>query len=318
MTLYNILKRLVIQVFVIKDYCKQWLIYILNRNVRKNLNNIDVLNVDESIDYIIKNKCSLSRYGDGEFLMVWQYITGEKFMNDLYFQKYDPDLGRRLTEILKDNDYMNSKHAVGISYSYYKGVNGMTFDTRRFLYYYINKHHKLMLSSINTDRQYLNSELSRFYITRKNKKLSRKIVGLLSKIWYGRNICFIEGEQSRLGVGNDLFNNANSIHRILCPSENAFRKYDEILNAAIQMPKDTLFIIALGMAATVLAYDLSKHGYQALDLGHIDIEYEWMLMGVKHKVPVPHKYTNEVNGGKNPDAISDLCYNSQIKYRIGC
>ena len=34
-------------------------------------------------------------------------------------------------------------------------------------------------------------------------------------IWEGRDIIFIEGEKSRLGVGNDLFDNAQSIHRIL-------------------------------------------------------------------------------------------------------
>ena len=36
-------------------------------------------------------------------------------------------------------------------------------------------------------------------------------------------------------------------------------------------------LIALGPTATILAYDLAEKGVQALDVGHIDIEYEWFL-----------------------------------------
>ena len=40
----------------------------------------------------------------------------------------------------------------------------------------------------------------------------------------------IEGYFSRNGIGNDLFNNAKSIKRILCPPKNAFFVYDKIIN----------------------------------------------------------------------------------------
>lgn len=33
---------------------------------------------------------------------------------------------------------------------------------------------------------------------------------------------------SRSGVGNDLFDDANSVERIICPSKNAYSKIDEI------------------------------------------------------------------------------------------
>ncbi len=39
----------------------------------------------------------------------------------------------------------------------------------------------------------------------------------------------IEGEKSRLGIGNDLFNNSKSIKRIICPIINAFNAYDKII-----------------------------------------------------------------------------------------
>lgn len=32
-----------------------------------------------------------------------------------------------------------------------------------------------------------------------------------------------------MGVGKDLYENAKSVKRIICPTNNAFDKYDEIL-----------------------------------------------------------------------------------------
>lgn len=316
MSIKAIIKPFVITTFTYLDYLKQWFRYNCHRATKNKLKGFQVLNTLETIDYILLNKCSLSRFGDGEFLMAWQYITGKQYMNDYYFQSYDNELGRRLAEILSESNYDNHRHAIGISRSYFHGVKEFVFDAKRFFMYFVNTYSQLLISSINTKRCYLNSELTRFYITRKDKAWSHKIANSLSRIWENRDICFVEGEQSRLGVGNDLFDNAKSITRILCPAKNAFNKYDEILKATEIIPKDTLIIIALGMTATVLAYDLSQKGYQALDLGHIDIEYEWMKMGVKKKVVVPHKYTNEVVGGNKPEDIIDKVYESQIIARV--
>mgnify|MGYP000128627122 CR=1 FL=1 len=50
-----------------------------------------------------------------------------------------------------------------------------------------------------------------------------------------------------------------------------------------KLEKTALFLIALGPTATVLAYDLFKSGYQAIDAGHVDVEYEWWRMGAKRE-----------------------------------
>ena len=99
----------------------------------------------------------------------------------------------------------------------------------------------------------------------------------LREIWNNRDIVFVEGEKSRLGVGNDLFDNVRSIKRILCPISDAFDRYNDILSAALNLEKDALLLIALGPTATVLSYDLFKAGYQAIDIGHgtvIDIGWQ--------------------------------------------
>ena len=160
------------------------------------------------------------------------------------------------------------------------------------------------------------TNFTRFYMGRCDIKNYAKYIGLLKKIWDGRKILIAEGEQSRLGIGNDLFDNAAEVHRLLCPSTNAFDKYDQILTELKTSSRDVLILLALGHTATILAYDLSKCGYQAIDIGHVDIEYEWMRMNAKRKVTVPNKYVNEVTEGRINTELDDTSYQSQIIGRI--
>ena len=51
----------------------------------------------------------------------------------------------------------------------------------------------------------------------------------------------------------------------------------------------------LGPTAKVLVSDLARQGYQAIDLGHIDSEYEWYEMGATYKVKLTNKHTAEFN-----------------------
>ena len=120
----------------------------------------------------------------------------------------------------------------------------------------------------------------------------------------GVDVYLIEGNFTRCGVGNDLLNNASSVHRIICPSTNAWESYEKIVETAVALIplENSVVLCCLGPTATVLAYDLHKRGYRALDLGNIDIEYEWFKMKATEKLPVKNKYTNEAVGG---DQVKD-------------
>lgn len=133
------------------------------------------------------------------------------------------------------------------------------------------------------------------------------------KVWDGRNVIIVEGAESKVGVQNDLFDNVASLHRILAPAINSYDRYNDILQCALNNAKDNdLFLIALGPSAGVLVYDLIIAGYQAIDLGHLDLEYEWFLRGKGERVPVPYKYNNEFPGDERACSISDDLYESQI------
>ena len=167
-----------------------------------------------------------------------------------------------------------------------------------------NKIKKLSLPNY----KYGNLNITRFYNDFKNSDHVPFIIDKWKKVWKDRNVVIIEGEYTRLGVGNDLFDTSKSIKRIIAPSKNAFGKSDEIFEYVTKnIAKDDLICLALGPTATILAAKFSQCGYQALDVGHIDIEYEWYLMGAKEKIPVKNKYVNEASdlGGRIVSDIED-------------
>lgn len=87
----------------------------------------------------------------------------------------------------------------------------------------------------------------------------------------------MDGKYSRVGSGNDLFNHVKSLGRILCPEKNAYSKYEEILNLCKKQSRTKLFLVSLGPTSKLLTYDLFNTGYRVIDIGHVDIEYEWYL-----------------------------------------
>ena len=54
-----------------------------------------------------------------------------------------------------------------------------------------------------------------------------------------------------------------------------------------------------------------------MDAGHIDLEYEWMKLGVVEKVKIPGKYVNEVKDGNRVERIQDEKFAKQVIARIG-
>ena len=182
---------------------------------------------------------------------------------------------------------------------------------------WLNKNKFKLMKILNKNKQYFSSLLTRFYINKKDKSKISQYVKRLKQIWDKKDVVIIEGDKSRLGIGNDLFDNMNSIQRIICPSQNAFDVYDKILKKSLKIKKDKLILIALGPTATILTYDLYKNGYHVIDVGHIDIEYEWYLRNVSQKIKIKNKYVLEVKKGtQGIREVKDKRYYSQIIFKI--
>lgn len=245
-----------------------------------HLNNI--MSIENTIDEIINNRVSISRFGDGEFK--WM----DRIAHDS-FQKDSELISVRLKEVISSNE---KNHLVGISPAF-KNLNYCEVDSKKYWSYILGKYGLRWSKYLNKDKVYYNANISRFYINNINKNLCEDRFNQVKRIWEGREVLIVEGEKSRLGVGNDLFENASNIKRLLAPAHNAFDQYTTIFEKAKKFGKGKLILLALGPTATILAYDLAKDGYQAVDIGHIDIEYEWFLMGARTKVPIAGREVNE-------------------------
>ncbi|SFI09672.1 GT-D fold domain-containing glycosyltransferase [Halpernia frigidisoli] len=262
---------------------------------RWNFPKYKIMSVEETISDIISQKKSISRFGDGEFLLLLK-------QQDLGFQSQDNLLADKLLEVLKNR---NPKFLVALPDSLAR-----TKDLQRFARVYwllfINTHGKKLKEILDLDYNYGNSNVTRLYSILKNKSRSKIYFEQIRTIWENRNILIIEGSLSRLGVGNDLFNNVKTLQRIICPHKNAFEKYVDIKMNAEKFGRDKLILFALGPTSTVLCSELANGGFWAIDIGHIDVEYMWMLMGTKERIAIKGRFVNESDNSKGYDLDHEL------------
>ena len=285
-------------IFKIKRFILAHIAYIYYSFKVKN-KNIKVYDIDKTLDDIIKNKASLIRYGDGEM----DLINGKS----LKFQKYDEKLSKRLDEILKIKS--NKELYIAIP-PIFNGLDMYIKDEKEFWAISLLKTYK------NWDKhctgEYYNAFVSRPYMRYKDKTKCKNHFEKIKKIYENRNVIIVEGEYSRLGVGNDLFNKTKSLKRILCPTKNAYELYNKILDEILKQKKDNLILLSLGPTAKILAYDLYKEGYQVIDLGHIDLEYEWYLKKDLKKTKIANKYVNEIDDNDPISEVKDQKYQREI------
>ncbi len=261
-----------------------------------------IMGKEETYNYILDSNCSVARFGDGEVSLMAMIGIG--------FQKPSFALRKELAEVAKSNDpgflvcipiVINDKSELSETAEKWWKSN------LRLMGIFWRKY-------FSSGHIFGDTEITRPWMDTQNQDLATMCFKKMFSLWRNKDIVLIEGRKSRLGVGNDFFKEAKSVRRILGPERDAYAKVDEIYEKAITMPKDSLFLIALGPTATVLAYRLHKAGYRAIDIGHADVEYEWYKMRADHKIPLKNKYVNEAGGAKAlvEDETLDADYLSQI------
>lgn len=259
-----------------------------------------VISIQETLKTILETHCSVSRFGDGEL----KFIAG----SETWFQKKDIALQEGLTRLLR-NEQPNLMVCIP---PIFDSLMPLMKHDRNYWQSHIARTRKIWYRCLNRKTTYYNAFISRCYMPFQDKSHTHQYFDLWKQIWANKDLLIVEGEKTRLGIGNDLFANVNSIKRILCPNVQAFQYYQQLLNEVLKYDIHHLVLLAVGPTATVLAADLSTRGYQAIDIGHIDIEYEWSRMHVTHKVPVENKFVNEAGAGKGVGELNDEKYLSEI------
>lgn len=239
-------------------------INFLKYELKDDINNLyipKILSVRESAEYILKEGKSLVRFGDGEF----KIMTGDVAI----FQKKNKILTKRLNEIFDSND---ENVIIGIPYFCFHSINNVIpYDnkiSRRFLYDFCGKNVDWIIDRIQKNRTYIEACI----FSMENIKDSCEI---MRNLWRDKDITIISGDRVFKDIKYNVFDCARSIEYINAPTVNAFEKYGNILIEAKKIDKNRIICIILGPTATVLAYDLAKEGYQALDLGHIVKAYNF-------------------------------------------
>ena len=134
------------------------------------------------------------------------------FGKSIDFQDYNEDLSKKLLNVLNSKE---ENLLVGIAL-HYKQKDIKRFNHGARMYYKsFAKDNKFQLAGILKNKQYFSSSITRFYSIFKSKKKVPEYIEKLKKIWDKKDVVIIEGEKTRLGVGNNLFDNMNSIQRII-------------------------------------------------------------------------------------------------------
>lgn len=259
----------------------------------------------ELLHHILNARCSLCRFGDGEFEIM---LHRER----PWFQKVDARLSERMRKILvsKREDIII---AVADNFGNLEKYKEKAADDIRE---YIVPNRDEIISLLDCNCVYYDAYVSRSYIIYKDKAYADEIFCLFKKIWQNREVLLIEGKTAKIGVGNDLFHGAKRIERMECPTKNAWDVYEDILKTVEEKAsRDTLICISLGPTATVLAYDLALVGYQALDIGQLDNEYEWYIRGAEERIPIPGKMVAEVDKGSCAADKTGINKKIEVEYR---
>ncbi|MDL2263821.1 GT-D fold domain-containing protein [Synergistaceae bacterium OttesenSCG-928-I11] len=228
---------------------------------------------DDTLQRLLDTSDSFARFGDGEFFLMY---GGSVPFN----QEFDATLQRRLREIVATQE---KGLMVGIPYHFFynwtsSGEVLRELDTRNS-YGSIAAIRAGVLRCVDLSKQYGDAACTLAFFGFKEKDFDAHFAKVRS-IWADKDICIICGETVFKNVGADVFDTARSVEYLYGPPWNAFSAYDDILKCVVDgVDPQKIVVIILGPTATVLAYDLHKLGYRALDLGHIAKDYYYWKKG---------------------------------------
>ncbi len=236
-------------------------IYLYRRLNNKN-SVLKVLNVEETVDLLIRHPKSFCRYGDGEI----ELCIG----NGIPFQQYDSKLQNMLIKILQNN---NNNMYVGIDYNYFTSTKGLTETVKRFQVLNSKKYRDFLMKVCNKEREYIATGFTQSYLTYDSYDYDNYFKKI-KQLFYKRELVIIAGEGILDKLEFDIFELAKNKEYIMAPRYNAFSKIDELLEIAYKYSAyQKTFICILGPTSNILVYNLTKKGYMAWDIGHLAKDY---------------------------------------------
>ena len=270
---------------------------------------LKIASPEESVQMIISDRLSVARFGDGEFNLAFRH-------RGIGFQEYNNGLAKQLLEVMIGS----KKSAVAVALPHgYCNTSEDRFKTKVFWWSYVVRNQSYIRRFQNSvgKQKILDTNFTRVITELKNKDKIHLIIENIKGIWKNKSILIVEGSGTQFGIGNDLLVKAAHISRIIAPAENAYTKINEIrqeINGFInsqQSLEDVVVLIALGPTATVLAYEFGEI-VQTIDIGHFDLQYEYLVNGSYDRIKLNNRYDNEMINGASFLPSQNKKYQSEI------
>lgn len=265
--------------YQIKDETIEDCIYEFEE-LNNSLMRLHVLNETETVEVLARNPKSFARYGDGEVSL----MKGE----DSAFQKYDPELARKMKEILirkRSNLY------VGLNSSYFQSPTKYSDRNRKFYRLYGTAYRRYFNAVCDPENVYLDACCFGGYFRQGDQFDIDSHFLKVRELFKDKKIVIICGKGILDPLEFDLFGLAACKQIIDAPRKDAFSVYEQLLETITKsISKDNLICIILGMTATVLAADLADRGYIAWDIGHAAKDYDAYMRKLEKSDKVIDKF----------------------------
>lgn len=229
------------------------------------INNMPMLSVydyNATIDLLLESPKSFCRFGDGEINL----IEG----NDIPFQEYNEDLGKRLKSILSTK---NDSLYVGINYNYFHNTRRMNDYNRKFYLYDVKEYRERLVKYCNPDTKYIAAGFNQLYMVMDEFNFE-SYYEKVRDLFLNKELILFCGEGILDNLKYNVFDRCSSIKTIQYPSKNAYSSYDDIFKCAQSFSKDKVMCFILGPTSKVLVNDLNNLGYMAWDIGHLAKDYD--------------------------------------------
>ena len=236
---------------------------------------IRVHSVDETLDELLTTDKSMVRFGDGEIVV----LSGK----NIYFQAASPEISAGLKRIIQ---YEHEGLMVTLP-DIFDSLEIYIPSSRAFWKDHLLFFRRVYYRYCNPQKYYYNTSVSRCYLTLADQSESGKWFEKFRQVFRDKRLVLVEGSTAHNGVGNNLFSEAACVQRIVCPPRNAYAVRDRILEECLKFERDRLFLFALGVTAKALVEEMFLKGYRVIDIGNLDMEYEWYLRKATKKGPIP-------------------------------
>ena len=154
---------------------------IIHMKFIKNKKPLSVMSIEDTLKLIIEKELSVTRYGDGELLMMADQMNES-------FQDYDPFIAQKLKQVLKSkrDDLLICIPDVFNDMSQYNEV------AMKWFRYFLRRKKYLFYRYFDENTTYGNLAITRCYMDYIDKSKCERYFELLKKIWNDKDVVFID------------------------------------------------------------------------------------------------------------------------------